>query len=82
MPKIFRRYKEPARIPHIPGKIDLFQDDKRSCRTKTDIGSLVLERETKGQMWQKPKPKPKPKPKRGGRQTHSHIEKCKCSLFT
>jgi hypothetical protein len=59
MPKIFRRYKEPARIPHIPGKIDLFQDDKRSCRTKTDIGSLVLERETKGQMWQKLKPKPK-----------------------
>ena len=66
MPKRFRRYKEPARIPHIPGKIDLFQDDKRSCRTKTDIGSFVLEREMEGQMWQKPKPK------EGERQTHSH----------
>lgn len=32
MRRMLRRYKEPARIPHIPGRIDLFQDENRSCR--------------------------------------------------
>ena len=30
MRKKFRRYRKPTRIPHTPGNIDLFHDDKRS----------------------------------------------------
>lgn len=32
MPNTLMRYKEPARTPHKPGRMDLFQDDKRSCK--------------------------------------------------
>jgi hypothetical protein len=31
MPRMFKRYKEPAIMPQIPGKMDLFQEDSRSC---------------------------------------------------
>lgn len=34
MRKTFRRYKEPARIPQIPGSMVLFQDDKNSCKVQ------------------------------------------------
>ncbi|GER51910.1 dual specificity protein phosphatase, partial [Striga asiatica] len=30
MPKTFKRYREPARIPQSPGSMDLFQDDKNN----------------------------------------------------
>lgn len=32
MPRMFTRYKEPASMPQTPGKMDLFQEDSRSCR--------------------------------------------------
>ena len=42
MRKTFRRYKEPARMPHIPGKRDLFQDDRRSCKKETEVYHWAL----------------------------------------
>lgn len=35
--KKFKRYKQPAIIPQSPGTIDLFQDEKRSCKIKYQV---------------------------------------------
>lgn len=38
MCKKLRRYKEPTRMPQIPGTTDLFHDDIRSCNHKPKLG--------------------------------------------
>jgi len=41
MPRMFKRYKEPAIMPQIPGKMDLFQEDSRSCKKKKKKKKII-----------------------------------------
>uniref|UniRef100_A0A2P2MW96 Uncharacterized protein n=1 Tax=Rhizophora mucronata TaxID=61149 RepID=A0A2P2MW96_RHIMU len=50
-PNRLRRYKEPARMPHIPGKIDLFQDDKKSCKNESCSKYFGCKNKVKELIW-------------------------------